>query len=36
MTVREATAADEAAVLELFESMGWDRPWPRPSWAMTR
>ena len=31
MTVREATAADEAAVLELFESMGWDRPWPRPA-----
>jgi ribosomal protein S18 acetylase RimI-like enzyme len=30
MTVREATAADEAAVLEMFESMDWDRPWPRP------
>lgn len=30
MTVREATAADQPAVLELFESMEWDRPWPRP------
>src|SRR5438445_2725067 len=30
MNVREATAADRAAVLELFESMDWDRPWPRP------
>jgi ribosomal protein S18 acetylase RimI-like enzyme len=30
MNVREATPADQEAVLELFESMGWDRPWPRP------
>jgi ribosomal protein S18 acetylase RimI-like enzyme len=30
MNVREATPADEAAVLELFRSMEWDRPWPRP------
>jgi [ribosomal protein S18]-alanine N-acetyltransferase len=31
MNVREATSADESAVLELFESMDWDRPWPRPA-----
>ena len=30
MIVREATAADEATVLALFEAMEWDRPWPRP------
>jgi ribosomal protein S18 acetylase RimI-like enzyme len=30
MNVREATAADEPTVLELFIAMGWDRPWPRP------
>ena len=30
MTIREATPADEPAVLELFVAMGWDRPWPRP------
>jgi ribosomal protein S18 acetylase RimI-like enzyme len=30
MNVREATPADEGAVLELFRSMDWDRPWPRP------
>src|SRR5256885_9052750 len=30
MNVHEATSADESAVLELFESMDWDRPWPRP------
>ena len=30
MNVREATPADEPAVLELFRSMDWDRPWPRP------
>ena len=30
MNVREATAADTPTVLELFEAMGWDRPWPRP------
>jgi len=30
MNVREATAADRPSVLELFESMDWDRPWPRP------
>jgi [ribosomal protein S18]-alanine N-acetyltransferase len=28
--VREATSADQDAVLELFRSMDWDRPWPRP------
>jgi ribosomal protein S18 acetylase RimI-like enzyme len=31
MNVREATPADEQVVLELFESMDWDRPWPRPA-----
>jgi len=30
MNVREAIRADLAAVLELFRSMDWDRPWPRP------
>jgi GNAT superfamily N-acetyltransferase len=30
VNVREATAADQQAVLDLFDSMGWDRPWPRP------
>jgi ribosomal protein S18 acetylase RimI-like enzyme len=30
VNIREATAADEPAVLEFFDSMGWDRPWPRP------
>ncbi len=30
MNVREATAADESTVLELFIAMGWERPWPRP------
>jgi ribosomal protein S18 acetylase RimI-like enzyme len=30
VTIREATPADEPAVLELFIAMGWDRPWPRP------
>lgn len=30
MNVREATPADQEAVLELFRSMDWDRPWPRP------
>ena len=30
MNVREATPADQDAVLELFRSMDWDRPWPRP------
>ena len=30
MKIREATPADEPAVLELFIAMGWDRPWPRP------
>jgi ribosomal protein S18 acetylase RimI-like enzyme len=30
VSVREATPADEDAVLELFRSMDWDRPWPRP------
>src|SRR2546427_2126298 len=30
MSVREASAADRAAVLELFESMDWDRPGSRP------
>src|SRR5919109_5472317 len=24
------TPADQEAVLELFRSMDWDRPWPRP------
>jgi len=28
--VREATPADHDAVLELFRSMDWHRPWPRP------
>lgn len=30
MNVREATPADQDAVLELFRAMDWDRPWPRP------
>jgi ribosomal protein S18 acetylase RimI-like enzyme len=30
VNVRDATAADEQAALELFRSMEWDRPWPRP------
>jgi ribosomal protein S18 acetylase RimI-like enzyme len=30
VNVREATPADQDAVLELFRSMDWDRPWPRP------
>ena len=30
MNVREATPADHEAVFELFRSMDWDRPWPRP------
>jgi [ribosomal protein S18]-alanine N-acetyltransferase len=31
VNVREATPADQDAVLELFRSMAWDRPWwPRP------
>jgi ribosomal-protein-alanine N-acetyltransferase len=30
VNVREATSADQEAVLELFRSMDWDRPWPRP------
>src|SRR5919108_5099009 len=30
MNVREATPADQETVLELFRSMDWDRPWPRP------
>jgi ribosomal protein S18 acetylase RimI-like enzyme len=30
VNVREATPADQEAVLELFRSMDWDRPWPRP------
>jgi [ribosomal protein S18]-alanine N-acetyltransferase len=30
VNVREATPADEDVVLELFRSMDWDRPWPRP------
>jgi ribosomal protein S18 acetylase RimI-like enzyme len=30
VNVRDATAADQDAVLELFRSMDWDRPWPRP------
>lgn len=30
MNVREATPADQDVVLELFRSMDWDRPWPRP------
>ena len=28
--MRDATPADEEAVLELFRSMDWNRPWPRP------
>ncbi len=28
--MREATPADHDAVLELFRSMDWHRPWPRP------
>jgi [ribosomal protein S18]-alanine N-acetyltransferase len=30
VNVREATRADQVPVLELFQSMDWDRPWPRP------
>jgi len=30
VNVREATTADHDAVLELFRSMDWVRPWPRP------
>jgi ribosomal protein S18 acetylase RimI-like enzyme len=30
VNVREAIAADQEAVLKLFRSMDWDRPWPRP------
>ena len=30
MNVREATRSDHDAVLELFRSMDWARPWPRP------
>jgi GNAT superfamily N-acetyltransferase len=30
VNVREATAAEAPVVLELFESMEWDRPWGRP------
>jgi ribosomal protein S18 acetylase RimI-like enzyme len=30
VNVREATPADEPTLLELFRSMDWDRPWPRP------
>jgi ribosomal-protein-alanine N-acetyltransferase len=30
VNVRDATRADQEAVLELFRSMDWDRPWPRP------
>jgi ribosomal protein S18 acetylase RimI-like enzyme len=30
VNVRDATPADQDAVLELFRSMDWDRPWPRP------
>jgi ribosomal protein S18 acetylase RimI-like enzyme len=30
MNVREAIRADQEAVLDLFRSMDWDRPWPRP------
>jgi ribosomal protein S18 acetylase RimI-like enzyme len=30
VTVRDAAPADQEAVLELFRSMDWDRPWPRP------
>jgi ribosomal protein S18 acetylase RimI-like enzyme len=30
VTIREATAADEPTVVELFVAMGWPRPWPRP------
>jgi len=30
VNVREATPADHEAVFELFRSMDWDRPWPRP------
>jgi ribosomal protein S18 acetylase RimI-like enzyme len=31
MIVRDATPADHATLLSLFESMAWDRPWPRPA-----
>jgi len=30
VNVREATAADEPTVLDLFVAMGWRRPWERP------
>jgi GNAT superfamily N-acetyltransferase len=30
VNVREANRGDQEAVLELFRSMDWDRPWPRP------
>jgi ribosomal protein S18 acetylase RimI-like enzyme len=30
VNVREATRRDQDAMLELFRSMDWDRPWPRP------
>jgi [ribosomal protein S18]-alanine N-acetyltransferase len=30
VNVRDATPADHDAVLELFRSMDWNRPWPRP------
>jgi len=30
VNVRDATPADQETVLELFRSMDWDRPWPRP------
>jgi ribosomal protein S18 acetylase RimI-like enzyme len=33
VNVREATPADQEAVLELFRSMDWDRPWPRPEFG---
>jgi ribosomal protein S18 acetylase RimI-like enzyme len=33
MNVREAIRDDQAAVLELFRSMDWDRPWPRPEFG---
>jgi ribosomal-protein-alanine N-acetyltransferase len=30
VNVRDASPADQDGVLELFQSMDWDRPWPRP------
>src|SRR2546430_2626179 len=30
MNAREAPPADTETVIALFESMEWDRPWPRP------